>query len=184
MQKKNYTIRFLAEGFLEEAIIKFCKIPPNLIENTKGMQALDITMLAIEKIAYNCKVVGLVDRDKSNVPDYFSEFVEDTSKTVPNLAYKEHPEKPHILIVVSPAMEKWLLETAERNGVNIENYGFPSDLKSLKKHTKKPEIVRDTAFQDFLTELLEKSPELQTLKEWLTALKQKALPDYGQDFSA
>ncbi|TAE10733.1 MAG: hypothetical protein EAZ95_14450 [Bacteroidetes bacterium] len=184
MQKKNYTIRFLAEGFLEEAIIKFCKIPPNLIENTKSMQALDQTMLAIHEIAYNCVVVGLVDNDRKNVPDYFSEFVEDTSKTVPNLAYKEHPEKPHILIVVSPAMEKWLLETAERNGVNIENYGFPSDLKSLKKHTKKLDIIDNKPFKNFLTELLDKSPELQTLKEWLQELKQKALPDYGQDFSA
>ena len=179
MQKKNYTIRFLAEGFLEEAIIKFCKISPNLIENTKSMQAIDKTMLAIEKIAYNCMVVGLVDNDRKNVPDYFGEFIENVEKQATNLAYKEHPQKPHILIVVSPAMEKWLLEAAEKNGVNIEDYGFPKDLKKLTKQTKKVDIVGNVSFQNFLTELLEKSPELQTLKAWLTELKQKALPDYA-----
>jgi predicted metallo-beta-lactamase superfamily hydrolase len=179
----KHNIKFLAEGYVEEKLFMFLKIPQDMIDNTQSMQKIPTRMVQNLEESHERIVLALIDDDKTNVPDYFQEFQENLEKVAHNLAYKKHLERPHILIVVHPAMEKWLLEIAQMNEVNPATHNLPTDFKNLKKKvTGKESVLKDKDFDNFLTELLEKSPELQTLKLWLQELKQKALPDYPQNY--
>lgn len=179
----KHKIRFLAEGFVEETLLTFLKVPPDMITNTGSMQKVPKAMESNFEEVHDRIVLALIDQDPhgGNQPIEFDVFKDNLEKVTHNLLYKEHPDRPHILIIVCPAMEKWLLEIAKMNDVKPETHNLSADFKKLKKITGSEKIGKDKDFESFLTELLEKSPELQTLKTWLQELKQNALPHYTKE---
>ena len=94
-------------------IIPECYIDTNLVEtliitdgcnHQKGCNTVVKTMQ--QKFA-NTFSVGIIDEDKRQV-SYVKEFSE-IART-PSLRLKKHGSKPHYLIMVSPAMDGFLLK--------------------------------------------------------------------------
>lgn len=110
--------------------------------------------------------IGVTDKDKpGTIPIYLMEFVPLTSNG--GLELQWHPDTKHFLIVVAPALEQWLLDTAEDLGVDAAKYGF-KDLKALKRITKHENAGKNQNLKNFLNALKQKkgSP-LQEMVKWI-----------------
>ncbi len=104
---------------------------------------------------YHAVLIGLTDFDKQNVPHYFDEFEEINSEN--HVFHKQKPNTNQHIILIKPAVEKWLLQQASSVGVKISNYGFPEDLRELKKITTHDSIQRDRKFEAFIRDMKDRN---------------------------
>ncbi|MEZ4848666.1 MAG: hypothetical protein R3B93_08600 [Bacteroidia bacterium] len=66
------------------------------------------------------------------------------------------PNSKHFLIVTAPALERWLIQSAENLGVSMDNYGFRNE-KVLKNATKSIHAERNQNLKQFLNTLKQKN---------------------------
>lgn len=114
----------------------------------------------------NYQALGIIDEDTIKVrkAKYFSEFK--SIKTENGLTLKKHEERNHYLIVIMPAIEKWLLQNAELVNIIPENLGY--ELSDLKNFTKKKSIHKNQDFYVFIKKLIrQQAPGIILLKTWL-----------------
>lgn len=110
--------------------------------------------------------LGIIDEDTIKVrkAKYFSEFK--NIKTENSLTLQKHNELNHYLIIINPAIEKWLLENAKISGVIPDNLG--NELEDLKSFTKKKAIYKNQGFYVFVKKLIRnQAPGIITLKLWI-----------------
>lgn len=110
--------------------------------------------------------LGIIDEDTVKVrkAKYFSEFK--LIKTENNLTLQKHNQLRHYLIIIKPAIEKWLLENAELSGIAPENLGH--QLEDLRNYTKRRAIHNNQDFYNFIKKLIrEQASGVVTLKTWL-----------------
>lgn len=112
--------------------------------------------------------VGIVDKDKRQI-SYVDEFKEVAHTE--SLSFYKHPEKEHYLIMISPAVDCFILKCAEEEGVDLEKYGLSSDLKSFTKQTKLVTSKDDATFKKLFQEL-KNADEAIVLKQTLKYLKE------------
>lgn len=77
--------------------------------------------------------LGIIDNDKRQ-HSYNREF-HSLGKTK-HLELLKHPSRQHYLIRVSPAMDGFILDVADRQGVNMSNYDLPDSLEKFTAKTK------------------------------------------------
>lgn len=78
--------------------------------------------------------VGVIDRDKRE-PKAMTDF-----SLICNDDYiyvYRHVTRPHYILQVAPAEELFILHAAEEIGINLPDYGLPTELEKLKLYTKK-----------------------------------------------
>jgi len=117
--------------------------------------------------SYNNKVaIGVIDKDKpGTIPSYFREFELLINSDEMELSW--HPDTKHFIIVVAPALEQWLWDTANNLGVSADKYGF-SHLKKLKRITKSEHVGNNENLKQFLNNLWQKkNSPLQTMNAWI-----------------
>jgi hypothetical protein len=110
--------------------------------------------------------LGVIDDDTVKVrkAKYFSQFR--LIRTENSLVLQKHPQLHHYLIIINPAIEKWLLENAEAVKVVPENLG--NKLSDLKNFTKKKSIHKNQDFYVFIKKLIrQQAPGIITLKTWI-----------------
>ena len=154
-------------------IIPECYIDTNLVEtliategcnHQKGCNTVVNTM----KRRFGDKfAVGIIDHDKRQV-GYVSEFIEIAHTD--SLSLKKHKDNFHYLIMISPAMDGFILKCADELEIHVEEYGFSSCLKSFTSITKSITSKDDPNFKK-LFKVLRKSSEMVILKKWLEYLK-------------
>ena len=76
--------------------------------------------------------VGVMDKDK-RVMDYMSHFnlVIDIEN---QLELLKHPQKPHYIILICPAVEKWLIQSAEEVAIVLTDFGLPHNFLKITKN--------------------------------------------------
>lgn len=158
--------RILPECEADTTLVKFLldKTTPHKVGNSgvsKQLKNTDINILRIE----------VVDDDKG-YPPYFSNF--EVQKEAYGLKMKHYPNTRQYLIVVNPAMEKWLIHcTNHLNKINPKFERF-TEFNSLRRLTKRQAIQQDKAFKDFLNTLWQQEVKpIITLQEWLEELLSK-----------
>ncbi|WP_153798073.1 hypothetical protein [Foetidibacter luteolus] len=109
--------------------------------------------------------LGIIDEDTTKVrkANYFSDFIQ--LKDEYSLKLKKHLLRAHYLIVICPAIEKWLLQAA--SGVNVDPVAFnlPHELAGFAQISKVDDISKNINFYRFVKELIRKeSPGILTLK--------------------
>lgn len=155
-------------------IIPECYIDTNLVETllvTDGcnhQKGCNTVVKTMQQKFSNAFSVGIIDEDKRQV-SYVQEFQEIVRTS--SLRLKKHNAKPHYLIMVSPAMDAFLLKCAEERGVSLEEFGYPSRLKDFTSLTKSVTSKNDPAFKR-LFRALEGASEMVVLKRWLEYLKE------------
>lgn len=155
-------------------IIPECYVDTNLLETlvpaVKGYNhqkgCNNVVKVMKEKFT-NEFAVGIVDKDKRQI-GYVNEF-EEVAHT-DSLFFYKHPEKAHYLIMISPAMDGFILKSAKEKNIEMEKYGFASDLKSFTKQTKLVTSKEDSTFKNLFQEL-KKADEVKVLKNVLKYLK-------------
>lgn len=155
-------------------IIPECYVDTNLLETlvptAKGYNhqkgCNNVVRIMQNKLA-NEFAVGIVDKDKRQVR-YVDEF-EEIGHT-DSLFFYKHPEKAHYLIMISPAVDGFILKCAEEKHVEMGAFGLSSDLKSFTEQTKKVSSKEDATFKSFF-QALKKADEAIILKNALKYLK-------------
>ena len=65
----------------------------------------------------------------------------------------QYLERRHLFIIISEAVEDFILAGAQELGVKLEDYGLPSELKELKKRTKSVKSANDPVFKKLFKRL-------------------------------
>lgn len=113
--------------------------------------------------------IGVIDHDKMT-PGYLDEM--DLLLEYGHLRLYKHPARPHYLITIKPAIEKFLISCAEELDVDTKSFGVPSSLEGMKKITKHV----DSNVNPQLTALfyaLKTSKEMTILREMIEYLNEK-----------
>jgi hypothetical protein len=118
--------------------------------------------------------VGVMDKDK-RVMDYVSHFnlvIEIENQ----LELLKHHSKPHYIIFICPAVEKWLLLSAEEIDIQLTDFGLPHDFVKLQKITKTAKGEDNDPYSNHLKQLfrsLQKNGarNINILAYWITYLK-------------
>jgi len=106
---------------------------------------------------------GIIDHDKVK-PAYLSEFNRILCRTLPKqkstdkdvrIHLYQHKSRPHYLITIEPAIEKFILRCAVVSGVKMEDYHLPGSLDGLKEVTKHKASNKDYMLQQLFNALLE-----------------------------
>ena len=162
-------------------IIPECYVDTNLIQyllnGTVNHQHSCNNVIKVLKGKFKDRfAIGIIDNDKKAVW-YLSECEKIVSS--PHLCVLKHRERSHYLITITPAVDRFLLDCANEQGVSLKAHGFPSQLNEFIKLTKKvtsntdPEIRR-------LIEDLRNHQELVSLQRTLDYLFNKT---YNSDSS-
>ena len=107
--------------------------------------------------------IGIIDDDKKKGLAGFSQ----TNETEELILLKKH-DQPHYLILLKPALEKWILKNAELSGILRKDFGLPDDFDSFRKIIKDINIGQNKNFRRFLLAIKEKNPEpMATLCGWI-----------------
>lgn len=161
---------------MDQSVIPECFVDTNLIEtlvppvrqynHQKGCGT--VTKVMKERFADRF-ALGIIDKDKNEV-DYLKEF--DVVCTKGSLILHKHKTRHHYMIQISPAIERFILESAASVNLVLEDFGLPSDLNRLKKESKTVNSKNDQRFKLLFRSIRQNgAPEIQTLAAWITYLK-------------
>jgi hypothetical protein len=159
------------------AIIPECYTDTNLIETITGMfntfnhqkSCNEVSKTMQNKLA-DSFAVGIIDKDKRQIK-YLEEFELVTSAR--DLFLFKHPLKHHYIIQISPAVESFILKSANEVGINLNSFGLPDDLDGLKRITKRQTSRNNPNLHRLFTQLKnKKAPQIVTLSNWISYLKE------------
>jgi hypothetical protein len=115
--------------------------------------------------------VGIIDDDKSVPKDLlvFS-FVKKYNNA---LALYKHQSKPHYVIKIIPAVEKFIFNTAQQCNVSLADYNLPTDLKKFTAITKHVISKNNPDLKKLLHVLIQNDADnFRKLSQWLKHLTQ------------
>lgn len=110
--------------------------------------------------------VGVIDADKRQ-PGYVAEFHE--IATSEHLKLLRHNNRPHFIILISPAADGFILSCASNAEVDITQYGLSPKLKEFTAQTKNVMSNKNPRFKQ-LFRSLEDSGEIKLMKILLAYL--------------
>ena len=114
--------------------------------------------------------LGIIDKDKRTIK-YLDEFSLIVSHQ--NLLLYKHQNRPHFIIQISPAIERFILDSSAEIDLDLTHYGLKNDLESLKHKTKKQTSKRDPQLINLFKELKKQNAkQVVTLSKWVTYLKE------------
>ena len=157
-------------------IVPECYIDTNLVEylldsqgvnHQKGCNAVAKKMM--ESSLKDQFSIGIIDNDKRQ-HSYVSEF-EEIAYTQ-HITLLKHKQRPHYFIKISPAMDRFILDCANEQGVNLKDYCLPSELDEFTKITKDVNVKNDNRFRS-LFGALKDSKEITKLRFILKYLNDK-----------
>lgn len=102
-----------------------------------------------------------------------------------SLTLYKHGTRPHYMILISPAMEKFILRNAADAGEYLPEFGLPTDLLELKKASKTVTSKNDPRFKGLFRSLIHKeAPEIMKLAAWIEYLRantyQANMDEFGE----
>ncbi len=126
-------------------------------------------VIKVMKEKYSTRLaIGIIDNDKKITPSYYKEFILEKEKNGVRLL--KHKNREHFLIMVTLALEGFILQAAEE--VAIQSKSFDS-LKKLKRITKSMHVGRNQEFKNFLNTIRQKKASgFITMQTWI---KEKGL---------
>ena len=153
-------------------IIPECYVDTNLIETLVKAQGCNhqkgcnqVCKVMKEKFADRF-AVGIIDADKRQ-PSYLAEF--NKIGEVGHLQVLKHPGKPHFIILISPAIDQFILDSAAEQNIDLTDFNLPGDLQSFTRQTKNVLSNKDKRFRSLFS-TLESATEISILKNLLTYL--------------
>ena len=156
-------------------IIPECYIDTCLVEsllNTDGVNHQKgcnvVTGVMDDKYADDF-AVGVIDFDKKR-PSYLSNFHEIASSE--HLILMKHNVRSHYMVLIRPAMDGFVLDCATEKGLDMADYGLPSELKAFTKVSKSIATKNDLRFKRLFHEIVD-SVEIKLLKNLLNYFKKK-----------
>jgi hypothetical protein len=119
--------------------------------------------------------LGIIDNDKIRIK-YLDDF-EVLDKVDGSLILWRHKDgaKHHYIIQISPALEQWILDVCEEEGISVVDFGVNANPRMLQKYTKSRDSVFDGRLVALFKEISSKNHNIRIrkLKSWIAQLKEK-----------
>lgn len=108
--------------------------------------------------------IGIIDNDKRAVA-----YIKDCEKIreTKRLNFFKHRERNQYLITISPAADRFILNIAEEQGVDISNFELSINFKEFLKETKTETSNKDQRFKKLFKEI-KNHKEISLLQKVLT----------------
>ena len=164
MDKKDWHI--VPECYIDTNLAEYL-LDTHGVNHQKGCNAVAKKMM--ESNLKDQFSIGIIDNDKRQ-HSYVGVFKEIAHTQ--HITLLKHKERPHYFIRISPAMDQFILDCAAEQGINLQDYGLPSELEELTKVTKDVNAKNDYRFKS-LFGALEGSIELSKLRSVLIYLNDK-----------
>jgi hypothetical protein len=170
---------------MDQSVIAECFFDTNLLETLVppitqyNHQKACGTVTKVMKERFTDRfALGIIDKDKYQV-DYLKEFEEVCSSG--SLILHKHRNRHHYIIQINPAMERFILNSADAAGISLHDFGLPVNIDLLKKESKTVVSKKDERFKKLFKSLREKhSPDIIKLSGWIHYLKER---NYNADMS-
>lgn len=107
--------------------------------------------------------VGIIDADKRR-PSYLNEFKEIVGSQ--HIKVCRHSNRPHFIILISPAIDKFILDNAEIANIKMEDYNLSPVLNEFTRQTKNELSNKDPSFSKLFKDL-EGFGEIKIVKDLL-----------------
>lgn len=120
--------------------------------------------------------VGIIDKDKRRIP-YLDEF--DLIGSRASIELHKHKLKSHYIIQISPAVERFILQSAEEIEIKLADYGFPETLNELTLITKQITSKKDPKLKKLISDL----KDTTGIKLLTDLLEYLAINRYNSDIS-
>ena len=156
----------LPECYIETNLIEALVPPQHGYNHQKGCPAVAKKMK--EKFA-DSFALGIMDKDKRRV-SYLQEFSLIASDQ--DLEIYKHKERPHYILLISPAVEGFILKAASTLKLDLRTYEIPVSLEGMKKETKQIDAQSSRKYRK-LFRALSPAPEFQKLAKIISYLKDK-----------
>lgn len=161
-------LQVFPECYADTVLIQFLITDPLDVVHISGIPNVAKEM----KEAYDGnklgQFIGVVDKDK-RTPLYLLTF--ETIIEKDKVCFKRKDKLDHYLIIIDKAIESFLLWNAAQVSVNITDYGFPNEIKSLGKVLKTSAIGSNANYLRLLTDLhVRQAPSILTLERVLNDL--------------
>jgi len=128
---KNSTLYFIPECYFDTVIVK------KLLGTNKRLLHLKGCNNVINKLKgkdlKNEFAVAIIDKDKKEV-DYLGEC--SIVREVGYLILWKHNVEKHFIFQLNPPIEKWTFRILQDAGLKLEDFGYSSNFKSMKKAIK------------------------------------------------
>lgn len=151
-------------------IIPECYVDTNLIESLVNAQGCNhqkgcnqVCKVMKEKFA-NRFAIGIIDADKRQ-PSYLTEF--NLIGQIGHISVLGHRSRPHFIILISPAIDQFILDSAAELNIDLANFNLPADLHSFTRQTKNVLSNKDKRFRSLFA-AIESATEISILKNLLT----------------
>lgn len=161
MEKKDWHI--VPECYIDTNLAEYL-LDSHGVNHQKGCNAVAKKMM--ESNLKDQFSIGIIDNDKRQ-HSYVSEFTEIAHTQ--HVALLKHKERPHYFVRISPAMDQFILDCATEQGINLQDYGLPTELAEFTKITKDVKAKNDFRFKS-LFGALENSIEITKLRSVLNYL--------------
>lgn len=110
--------------------------------------------------------IGIIDNDKVEM-GYLSQC--NLLSQTEHLTLYKHKTRHHYMITIAPAVDMFVLDCAKEQGIAVENFNLPSDLKAFTKVTKQVTSNADSRFKS-LFYAIQQNAEINALKQTLLYL--------------
>lgn len=156
-----------------------CNVDTNLIGYLLGGHAMHkSTCNEVVKAMNNIDhfAVGIIDADKRmptmdiGFKKYCTETVADGN--ICHIAMYIHDDGKRYIFTVKPAMDKFILDAAKEQNVDLEAAGYPSKLEDFKKETKRIQAADDPKLRR-LFDMIKDNQEFQRFRYTLKYLMTK-----------
>lgn len=160
-------------------VLPECYVDTNLIEYllNAGVNHQHCCSKVVERLNSIFKdrfAVGIIDKDKVEM-GYIRDC--DTIARTKHLTLMKHRDRHQYLITIAPAVDKFVLDCANEQNVDPENYGLPGDLSKFTKESKDVTANSDSRFKRLFA-AIKANNEIRSLK---MALKYLCENSYNSD---
>lgn len=130
-------------------VIPECYVDTNLIEyliDAKVNHQHSCTkVVGLLKNQYKDEfAIGIIDKDKVQL-GYIQEC--DEIATTKHLTLLKHKSRSQFLITIKPAVDRFILDCAEEEGIDLKEYDLPAKLKEFTKESKSVTSNSDDRFK-------------------------------------
>ena len=132
--------------------------------------------------------IGIIDADKrpATMDPGFEEFVESQKADgeLKHLTMFVHRDAKRYMFTVKPAMDKFILDAAKEQNVDLRKAGFATSLDGFKRQTKRTQASNDPLLRRLFAQI-EHNPELRRFRntlKYLTTMQYNADPDTAKRF--
>jgi hypothetical protein len=119
----------------------------------------------LEKKKVNEKAIGFIDDDKKK-PAYLAQFK--VVERFGDVRLLKHGTKNQHLIIVSPAMDRFIFTLCTELEINLTNYDLPTRFADFLSKTKRDAIKRDAKFRNLLNTIRQRNPpKIAKILAWI-----------------